>query len=159
MILLLLASSASAWLAPHPTRGLPRFFSVREQAEARQRERAASKVAEEAANKRQRLEFEYAAYKKTSQYNNETLEAFAERRERVGSAAKRNGWIAFALVALLNLKLVLAPADLKAVAQDPNGLCVAARGDRLRGDQLRGLNSKGEPCMTLSDFARRLILE
>jgi hypothetical protein len=56
----------------------------------------------------------------------------------------------------VNVKLVLAPPDIKAVAKDANGICVPARADRLR--EKPGTNSAGKPCMPLGAFLRGVLL-
>lgn len=131
--------------------------SLREKAAQRQRERQEAKEVQDAANAQARLNAEYAAYRRTKAFSGESIEAFADRRASVRRAAQRNGFIAFVIVVLLNLRLALSPPELKAVANDPNGLCVAPRGDRLRPGRER-LNSYGGPCMEIVDFARALLI-
>lgn len=130
--------------------------SLREKALERQRLKEASKQAEEDAAARARLELDYAAYSRTKGFSGESIDSFEERRESVRRRAQRNGFVAFGFVIALNLRLALAPADIKAVASDPNGICVAPRGDRLRPGQQQGLNSYGAPCTDLTDFLAKL---
>lgn len=139
------------------TRQVAMYESLREKAARRLRERQEAKAAEDAENAQARLNAEYAAYRKTKGFSGESIEAFADRRASVRLAAQRNGFIVFAIVILLSLRLALSSPELKAVANDPNGLCVAPRGDRLRPGRER-LNSFGGPCMEVVDFARELLL-
>lgn len=158
-LLLALVAVEGFVVVPHGSarRQVTAKASLRDKALERQREKKAMKDAEDEANARARLELDYAAYSRTKGFSGESIEAFSERRDNVKRKARRNGFVAFGFVLALNLRLFLAPAELKSVAADPNGICVAPRGDRLRPGQ-EGLNSYGAPCMELTDFLARLLL-
>ncbi|KAJ1454075.1 hypothetical protein M885DRAFT_522204 [Pelagophyceae sp. CCMP2097] len=108
-----------------------------------------------AANAQSRLESEYARWQQSPGFTGETLSDFEARRSQVQSKAKRNGWVALGLAVVVNVKLVLSPPEIKAVAKDANGICVPARADRLR--DLPGTNSAGQPCMPLGAFLRGVL--
>ena len=123
----------------------------------RESEKAGALRREAEENAAARLNGEFEAYKRTSNYDGESLESFAARRKAVGSTPQKVGYAAFALALALNAKLAFfAPAEIQKVAADPNGLGTAAAGDAKRPDQA-GLNSYGGKCMPLGEFVTGLV--
>ena len=160
--LLLLACAANAFTRiANPQKPSLALFGLREQYEAKaaEREKNPGVVTQEAQeNAAARLKMEFEAYKRTTKYAGESLESFKERRDAVSAVPRRNGWIAFGLAVVLNAKLFLfSPPAIKAVAADPNGICTSAAGDAKRPEKDKGLNSYGQPCMPLAEFAKGLV--
>lgn len=157
-LLLLGCGATSAFMAPpRAPRATLRVSGIREDIANREAEKADAARAKKEADEAGRLAAEYAAWKTTAAFDGTSQEAFAEKRAAVSTTPTIVGYAGFALVVLLNIKLqFLASPEIKAVSLDPHGLCTSATADVNRKD-MAGLNSKGEPCMPLGDFARAVV--